>query len=103
MKPVFKKTDNDKNVILTNKITNKHLVVGYNYIKEPIILTNEKFDTRNFRFTSINDLFTQSNSYSSFNSIKNVVEHYLNAGWNIEVFHQRDWKKALQWLIDNAE
>ena len=103
MKPVFKKTDNDRNVILTNKITNKHLIIGHNYRKEPIILTNEKFNTRNFKFTSINDLFTQSNSYDSFNSIKEVIEYYLNKEWNIEVFHQKDWKKALQWLIDNAE
>ena len=103
MKPVFEKTDNDRNVILINKITNRHLIVGHNYRKEPIILTNEKFDTRNFKFTSINDLFTQSNSYNSFNSIKEVIEYYLNKEWNIEVFHQKDWKKALQWLIDNAE
>ena len=103
MKPVFEKTDNDRNVILTSKITNRHLIVGHNYRKEPIILTNENFNTKNFKFTSINDLFTQSNSYNSFKSIKNVIEHYLDAGWNIEVFHQKDWKKALQWLIDNAE
>ena len=103
MKPVFEKTDNDRNVILINKITTKHLIVGHNYRKEPIILTNEKFNTRNFKFTSINDLFTQSNSYNSFNSIKEVIEYYLDAGWNIEVFHQKDWKKALQWLIDNAK
>ena len=70
MKPVFEKTDNDRNVILTNKITTKHLIVGHNYRKEPIILTNEKFNTKNFKFTSINNLFTQSNSYNSFKSIK---------------------------------
>ena len=103
MKPVFEKTDNDRNVILTNKITNKHLVVGHNHRKKPIILTNEKFETRNFKFTSINDLFIQSNSYNSFKSIKEVIEYYLNKEWNIEVFHEKDWKKALQWLIDNAK
>ena len=42
MKPVFEKTDNDRNVILISKITTKHLIVGHNYRKEPIILTNEK-------------------------------------------------------------
>ena len=33
MKPVFEKTDRDRDVILTSKITTKHLIVGHNYRK----------------------------------------------------------------------
>lgn len=103
MKPVFEKTDNDRNVILTSKITTKHLVVGFNLKNNPVILTNERYGREKYKLTLMNNGFTRNNGYGEFESIRELVEHYMNSGWKLEVFHEKDWKKALQWLIDNAE
>ena len=100
MKPILKKED--KNVILTNKITNKHIVVGIDLYKHPVILTNGNYNTKNYKLTLFNNGFTRNNGYGVFESIQELVEYYLDSGWNIEVFHEKDWKEALQWLIDNA-
>ena len=101
MKPILKKENKD--VILTNKITNKHIVVGTDLYNNPVILTNENYDTKNYKLTLFNSGFTRNNGYGTFESIQKLVECYLDSGWKLEVFHEKDWKKALQWLIDNAE
>ena len=101
MKPILKKESKD--VILTSKITKSHIVVGIDSHKHPVILTNKDYDTEDYKFTLFNDGFTRSNGYAKFESIQELVEYYMNSGWKLEVFHEKDWKKALQWLIDNAE
>ena len=101
MKPILKKENRD--VILTNKITNKHIVVGTDLYNNPVILTNENYNTKNYTLTLFNSGFARNNGYGAFESIQELVEYYLDSGWKIEVFHEKDWKKALQWLIDNAE
>ena len=101
MKPILRKENRD--VILTNKITNKHIVVGTDLFNNPVILTNENYGTKNYKLTLFNSGFTRNNGYGAFESIQELVEYYLDSGWKIEVFHQKDWKKALQWLIDNTK
>ena len=101
MKPILKKEDKD--IILTNKITSSHIVVGLDLNNNPVILTNENYNTKNYKLTLFNSGFTRNNGYGAFESIQELVEYYIETGWKLEVFHQKDWKKALQWLIDNAE
>lgn len=101
MKPILKKENKD--VILTNKITSSHIVVGLNLDNNPVILTNENYNTKNYKFTLFNSGFTRNNGYGTFESIQELVEYYIETGWELEVFHEKDWKKALQWLIDNAK
>ena len=101
MKPILKKEDKD--VILTNKITNSHIVVGIDLHKHPVILTNKDYGTKDYKFTLFSSGFTRNNGYGKFESIKEIVEYYMNSDWKLEVFHEKNWKQALQWLIDNAK
>ena len=101
MKPILKKEDKD--IILTDKITGSHIVVGLDLYNRPVILTNKDYGTEDYKFTLFNSGFTRNNGYGKFESIQELVEYYLKLNWKLEVFHERDWKKALQWLIDNAE
>ena len=103
MKPIIEKENQD--TILTSEITNNHIVVGI-YHGKPIILTNSNFDEVNYRFALLDSKFTNRNSYGSCGrSIKTAIDkmiiHCIEV--KLEVFHEKDWKKALQWLIDNAE
>ena len=101
MKPILKK--DNKDVILTSNITTKHIVVGFDLDDDPVILTNERYGIEEYKLTLMNKGFTRNNGYVTFESIKELVENYVEKGWKLEVFHENDWKKALQWLIDNAE
>lgn len=103
MKPILKRENKD--VILTSKITSIHIVVGLNLDNNPVILTTERYGIEKYKLTLMNKGFTLNNGYGygSFKSIQKIVEYYVEKGWKLEVFHEDDWKKALQWLIDNAE
>ena len=101
MKPILKKEDKD--IILTDKITGSHIVVGLDLYNRPVILTNKDYGTEDYKFTLFNSGFTRNNGYGKFESIQELVEYYIEAGWKLEVFHEKDWKKALQWLIDNTK
>lgn len=100
MKPISK---NKENIIFVEDITSKHLVVGITSYGSPVILTNSMYDGGDYRFTCINDQFSERNSYKSYSSIQELVERYLENGWNIEVFHEDNWKEALKWLINNSK
>ena len=96
MKPII--TEN-QDTILTSEITNNHIVVGF--IKDiPIILVRENYDDGSFYFRILTSEFTNGNGIGDFNSAKQAVESKIES--KIEVFKEEDWKKALQWLIDNA-
>ena len=99
MKPIIEKENQD--TILTSEITNQHIVVGIHHGK-PIILTNSGLN----RFALLDSNFTNRNCYgSNGESIKIAIDKMITYGGNVklEVFEEKDWKKALQWLIDNAE
>ena len=101
MKPILKRENID--VILTSKINIRHIVVGLNLANSPVILTTEKYGVEKYKLTLMNRGFTLNKGYDEFESIEELVEYYVEKGWNLEVFHEDDWKKALQWLIDNAD
>lgn len=101
MKPILKNENED--IILTSKITSSHIVVGLNLNNLPVILTNENYHIEKYKLTLVNNGFTRNNGYGAFESIRELVEYYIALGWKLEVFHEKDWKKALQWLIDNVE
>ena len=101
MKPILK---NREDSIPVNHISSEHIIIGLDNYKKPIILTNSEYNDNEFAFTCIDNEFTNRNSYEKFDSIEEAIEYSINnKGYIIEVFEQKDWKKALQWLIDNAE
>ena len=103
MKPIIEKENQD--TILTSEITNNHIVVGIHHGK-PIILTNSDLNEVNYRFALLDSNFTNRNCYGACGeSIRIAVDKMIIYGEKVklEVFHEKDWKKALQWLIDNAE
>ena len=103
MKPIIEKENQD--TILTSEITNNHIVVGIHHGK-PIILTNSNFDEVNYQFTLLDSKFTNRNIYgTNGESIKTAIDKMIIYGGKVKlkVFEEKDWKKALQWLIDNAE
>ena len=102
MKPIIEKENQE--TILTSKITNNHIVVGI-IDGEPVILYCSTYDDLStLSFLCLDDESTIGNSYRHYgcDSVKEIVEFCLSCDNKIEVFHQKDWKKALQWLIDNA-
>ena len=101
MKPIIEKQAEE--TILTSEITNEHIVVGFRF-KKPVILINKILGDISYNFICLDNGFTRRNGYGAENkSIKYAVEKQLKYGEKTEVFHENDWKKALQWLIDNAE
>ena len=101
MKPIIEKENQD--TILTSEINGRHVVVGYSKTKEPMILTQENFIDGTFSFRLLHDMFTNGNGYDDFDTIEEATNDRINENSKIEVFYEKDWKKALQWLIDNAE
>ena len=99
MKPIIKEK---QDTILTSEITNQHIVVGYSKTKDPIILTREKFTNDNYCFRVLDSEFTNGNGYDDFDTIQQAIDDRINENSKLEVFEEKDWKKALQWLIDNA-
>lgn len=79
MKPILKKENKD--VILTNKITSSYIVVGLNLNNFPVILTNENYNLEKYKLTLVNCGFTRNNGYGIFESIQELVEYYLELGW----------------------
>ena len=100
MKPILLQTDED--TIPVNEITYKHIVVAIDESNYPVILGNSDCGADDYKFLRLSDGFSMGNCYVSFYSIQLSVEYYIKKGWRLQVFHQDDWKKALQWLIDNA-
>ena len=102
MKPIIEK-ENQK-TILTSKITNNHIVVGIVLGEPAILYCNTYDDLSTLSFLCLHYETTIGNKFTHYecNSVKEIVEYGLSYDYKIEVFHQKDWKKALQWLIDNA-
>ena len=98
MKPIIEKENQD--TILTSEITNEHIVVGI-INDAPRILVRENYCRGNFYFRNLISEFTAGNGIGNFDSAKQAVENKIDC--KLEVFKESDWKKALQWLIDNAE
>ena len=102
MKPIIEK-ENQK-TILTSKINKKHIVVRIIGGKPAILYCKRFDDLSTLSFLCLHYETTIGNKFTHYecNSVKEIVEYGLSYDYKIEVFHQKDWKKALQWLIDNA-
>ena len=100
MRPIIK--EETEEIILTSKITKYHIVVGIRS-NEPVILSKTDYDGGKYCFVCIDREFTEHNCYPESNTIKEAVEQQMEFGQDTEVFHERDWKEALQWLIDNVD
>ena len=100
MKPIL--TQRDEYAIPVNEITHKHIVVAIDESNDPVILGNSDCGGDDYKFLCLSEGFSMGNCYVSFNSMQSCVENYIKKGWKMQVFNQDDWKKALQWLIDNA-
>jgi hypothetical protein len=104
MTPIISREQQD--TILTSEITEQHLVVVF-YDSHPCILTKGFFQEKeNIDLLSFQDYFTLGNGFRvDGKNIKEKVELLLEDSecQKIAVFHESDWKKALQWLIDNAK
>lgn len=103
MKPIIQEETQD--TILTKDITEQHIVVA-KFRGSPCILSKGYIQEMDYlTFFDLSDQFTIGNGFgcgSGNDTLKEMVEYTINRGYPIAVFHQSDWKQALQWLIDNA-
>lgn len=104
--------DTAEDVIKTSEITKKHLVVAI-IEGEPCILGKafgQLDECLSFFVLADRNIegncITVGNGYGyseEENSIQAMVEFAIKDRQKVEVFQQKDWKQALQWLIDNAQ
>ena len=81
----------------------KHIVVGVHKNDKPVILTREDFGCGCFSFRDLKSSFTNGNGWSDYDTLKEAISSDISSDrFKIEVFENKDWKGALQWLIDNA-
>lgn len=101
----------DNKVIYTDEITTDHLIVSI-YNGEPCILSKPyECGDDDYGFMVFcnkdedNEIITIGNSYPFYGEcdIQGVVEKVVNSDNKIAVFEQKDWKNALQWLINNCK
>ena len=101
-KALEKEKEGQIKTILTSEITTHHIVVGIRSNK-PVILSKTDYDGGKYCFVCIDREFTEHNCYPENDTIKEAVEEQMKCGQDVEVFQERDWKEALQWLIDNVD
>ena len=101
MKPIIIEKQDE---ILTSEINENHIVVGIIAGRPTILYCREYSNLNTLSFLCLHDNAILGNSFENegLNSIKEFVEFIMKKSGKIEVFHQKDWKKALQWLIDNT-
>ena len=100
MRPIIK--EETEEIILTSKITKYHIVVGIRG-KSPVILSKSDYNGGKYCFVCLYSEFTEQNCYPEFDTIKEAVEEQMRNGQDTEVFHERNWKAAFKWLIDNVD
>lgn len=106
MTPIISREQQD--TILTSEITEQHLVVAVIEGNPYILSKGYNEENKKLSFFEFNNGFSYGNGFDisdDYDTIQKIVEFWLyeKACKGIAVFHETDWKKALQWLIDNAE
>jgi hypothetical protein len=98
-------TQND--VINIEDINEDYLVVAVILGAPRILSKGWEEGNSQFSFFNLKDNFTLGNGIpypGEGNTIQKMIEMAIQEpNSKIEAFHQRNWKEALQWLIDNAE
>lgn len=111
MKILLEQEKSSKTILLKD-ITEKHLVVGV-INGNPCILGKgfqEHMDKLSFLLLYVpfgDSIITIGNGYSPTKYIGNylhfIIEKHIKEGDNkVEAFQSKDWRKALQWLLDNT-
>ena len=99
----------DKNTINIQDVTENHLVVGIIDNTPCILGKGMSEDDENVIFFTLNNhsdedgLITSGYGLGIEHSIKEMIKSELENDNLVEVFEPKDWKKALQWLIDNCK
>ena len=101
---VINKTEQTDTLLVKDVDENKHIVVGIIH-KSPCILT-KSYHTKQYAFVSLDSKPVMGNGYSpGWNrntTIKEIMDLYNTGDNKVEAFTSAEWKKALQWLIDNS-
>lgn len=104
MKPIIQQEKQD--TILTKDITSYHIVVAIMDGKPCILAKDYNLSDEELSFLIINDGITRGNGFDFSKdecTPQLMVEYALKFKTKqIAVFKEKDWKLALQWLIDNA-
>ena len=99
-------TQKQNDVINIEDINEEYLVVAVIDGNPTILSKGFNEEKTQFGFFKLNTDFTIGNSYkfNNYGTIQKMIEKVLGCPEDkIEAFHQRNWKEALQWLIDNAK
>ena len=92
--------ENYKDAILLKELTpTDYIIVGY-IGGNPVILTPDTNLGGKYSFRSISGGITYGEGYSSDTGFKDTLTEYKEE--ELQAFKNKDWKEALQWLIDNA-
>lgn len=103
MRPIIQEETQD--TILTKDITEQHIVVAVNNGIPLLLSKGYSEGMKDLTFYNLTYDFTFGNGWDfggNCDTIQKMVEQALSVGYKVAVFHQSDWKQALQWLIDNA-
>lgn len=93
-----------QDLITPNQVTMNDLIIMVTSNKDPYILTKDYYeDETGLRWLSLSGRPTTGNSLiKRGRSLQEMLGWGLDSEYTIGVFKGRDWKQALQWLIDNA-
>lgn len=103
---IVKLKKKEEDVLYPEQVTSNHIVVGI--VNGNPCMLNKGFSepSTQLTFRDLTDHFVTGNGYrytDEEDSIKTMIEWSIKGhGSKIAAFPQKDWKQALQWLIDNA-
>lgn len=98
MKLIF--TNQEEETITIDRVDpTEHIIVALRN-GEPFIVTRLGYELGNFKAICLSDEFLNGNGYSEKPTLEQVLDS--DKFEEIQVFENKDWRKALQWLIDNA-
>ena len=99
MKIIFKENQDD--FIEVSKVNKKeHIVVG-TIGGDPVLLSRSLYGKGDFRFNCLSRQASNGNTFrADFKTFSGALKYMEDE--KIQAFNNADWKKALQWLIDNG-
>ena len=102
MKVILEKQD----TIELSEVTNKHILVAVVGIDAFIYTMGDYNNLKTSQMLCVSDDVTVGTKFSSdaYNgkTIQEVCKQLIEYREKFEVFNQCDWKKALEWLIENV-
>ena len=96
-----------KDTISLQDITRSHLVVAVHKVDgRPYIVSRRNYDEGNFCLASLKSQFTNGNCIDyakNYDNLQDFLKHVLKFDYEVEVFDDKDWDKALLWLVENSK